>query len=89
MGFVVTTLVVWAAQPATKVATTMPYHAATMLKRELLCRPDSASQTDDTRDSPQIRAVAEKPPAPGTPLATGQMSLGYRPQLGYIEVSTA
>ena len=36
MGFVVTTLVVWAAQPATKVATTMPYHVATMLKRELL-----------------------------------------------------
>ena len=38
MGFVVTTLVVWAAQPATKVATTMPYHVATMLKRELLVR---------------------------------------------------
>ena len=38
MGFVVTTLVVWDAQPATKVATTMPYHAATMLKRESLRR---------------------------------------------------
>ena len=38
MGFVVTTSVVWAAQPATKVATTMPYHAATMLKRELLSK---------------------------------------------------
>jgi len=36
MGLVVTTSVVYAAQPATKVATTMPYHGATMLKRELL-----------------------------------------------------
>ena len=51
MGFVVTTLVVWAAQPATKVATTMPYHVATMLKRELLRHEQCQNDVEDHQDN--------------------------------------